>query len=136
MYKQMNLTDLMAAVQSRIETGTTLKCYDIPPENEPAPLVIEELVALTPADTKTMFCKDYTIYLHIIAEEKRSSVPINNYIQAVQEAMTEDITIPEGFELVNQTDGGIAAIQTDESGEKHAVLVYTFRICYGYKVKQ
>lgn len=135
MFRQMNLTELLKAIKARIEADTSLRCYDVSPENAPAPLVYIEIVSIQPADTKTMFCKDYSVYLHVIAEEQASSIPINQYIQDVQEAMTQDITLPEGFELIMQTDNGISVIKTDESGEKHAVLLYTFRICYGYKTK-
>lgn len=134
-YTQMNITELLKAIKARVEADTSLKCHDVPPVNVPAPLVYVELVSIQPADTKTMFCKDYNVYLHVIAEEKASSIPINQYVQDVQEAMTQDITLPEGFELIMQVDNGVNVIKTDESGEKHAVLVYTFRICYGYKMK-
>lgn len=135
MFKQLNLTDLVAAVKDRIETGTELPCFDIPPENEPAPLVYVEVAGLRPADTKTMYCKRYTLWLHVIAEEMKSHVPIYQYVEDVQEAMTEDIELPEGFNLVYQSDDGIQTIQTDESGEKHAVLEFEFVVSYGYKVK-
>lgn len=135
MFRQLSLTDLVAAVKSRIETGTSLPCYDVPPENAAAPFVFVEIAALRPADTKTMYCKRYTLWLHVIAEEKASSVPVYQYIQDVQEALTEDIALPEEFTLVYQSDNGIQMINTDETGEKHAVLEFEFVICFAYKTK-
>ena len=53
----------------------------------------------------------------------------------LDEALTEDIRLPEGFELVMQTNNGVQTIKTDETNEKHAVLAYEFMVCYGFKWK-
>ena len=135
MLRQLNITDLLAGIKQRIEAGTDLTAYDHVPENEPSPLVFLEFVQSEPADTKTMFCKLYTVYLHVIAEVSKSSVPVNDYIQAVQEAMTEDIELPPCVHLVWTSDDGVQTIKEDETGEKHAVLAYTFKIAYGFKTK-
>ena len=117
MYKQLGLTDLIAAIKQQIEANTDLTCYDVPPENAPSPLVYAEIAGLKPDDTIP------------------SSVPIHKHIQAVQEAMTDDITLPEGFGLVYQMDNGIQAIKTDETGEKHAILEFEFKVSFAYKIK-
>ena len=57
------------------------------------------------------------------------------YIQKLEEAMTEDVTIPCPYKLVRQDSGGVRTIQNDETGEKHAVMAFTFLVSYGYKVK-
>ena len=43
---------------------------------------------------------------------------IYDMIQKLQEAMTEDIVLPEGFELILQMDGGVQTIKKDETKEK------------------
>lgn len=135
MFRQLAITDLIKAVKTTLESGTTLPAYDIPPDNEPAPLVYIELVGLENADTKTMYVKSYTIWIHIIAEEKKSHVPIYSYIQQVQEAMTAGIDIGDAFKVVRAHDAGVNTIKTDPSGEKHAVLEYNYKIAYGMKFK-
>jgi hypothetical protein len=135
MLKQLNLIDLVGAVKTRLEGNTQLSTHDVPPTNQPAPLVYIEVVGVEPRDSKTMYLKNYTLWLHVIADEVASSVPIYNHITEVQEAMTEDIELPAGFEMVLQSDDGIQTIKTDESGEKHAVLAYSFLVCFGYKQK-
>ena len=60
---------------------------------------------------------------------------IHKLIEDLQEAMTEDIELPEPFELIMQTDGGVQTIKTDETKEKHAIVSYTFMVCYGFKCK-
>ena len=62
-------------------------------------------------------------------------MPVYNLIQKLEEALTEDISLPEPYQLVMQTNNGIQTIKTDETGEKHAVLAYEFMICYGFKCK-
>lgn len=135
MYKQLNLTDLLASIKSKIEAHTDLPCYDVPPDNEPSPLVYMEVVSVKPADTKTMFCKIYTVWLHVISEEAKSLIPIHHHIQHVEEALTEDIELPVGLNLIMQTDNGVQTIKTDETGEKHAVLEFEFKVNYGLKMK-
>lgn len=135
MKKQLNLTDLMAAIKHRIEHDTDLTCYDVVPDDQPAPFVFCELRGTAPSDTKTMNCTTYTVWLHVIAEEQKSSIPIFHHIEHVQEAMTKDVILPRGVRLILQTDEGILTIKTDESGEKHAVLQYAFKVAFGFKTK-
>lgn len=135
MKRQLSLIDLVRAIQERIEYGTDLKCFDVVPDNQPAPFVFVEIVSVQPADTKTMYVKDYEAHLHIIADGG-SSVPVYKHIQAVQEAMTDDIELPPFVRLVLQTDAGVQTIQTEEeTQEKHAVLDYVFKVAYGFKIK-
>ena len=136
MYKQLSLTDLIAAIQSRINQNCDIVCYDYVPKDTRAPFCFVEVVSVKPADTKTMYMKEYETLIHIIAKEDKSSVPMYKYIQSIQEAMTEDIKIPSYVRLVLQTDAGVQAIMTDETGEKHAILNFKFKIAYGYKIKK
>ena len=56
-------------------------------------------------------------------------------INQLEEALTEDIVLPDDYELIMQTNNGIQTIKQDETKEKHAVLSYEFMICYGFKCK-
>ena len=131
----MNITDLMKAVQTQIKNGTGLPCYDSVPENAASPFYFMTYAGSQPADTKTMYVDRHTVDIHIIADVSPSSVPVFRYIQALEQAMTEDISIPREYKLVRQSSGGVRTIQDDESGEKHAVMSFTFLISYGYKTK-
>ena len=135
MLKRMNITDLMKAVQAQIKAGTGLPCYDSVPENAASPFFYMSYAGSQPADTKTMYVDRHTVDIHIIADVSPSSVPVFRYIQKLEEAMTEDISVPCPFHLIRQYSGGVRTIQDDETGEKHAVMSFTFLISYGYKVK-
>ena len=135
MLRRMNITDLMKAVQTQIKNGTGLPCYDSVPENAASPFYFMSYAGSQPADTKTMYVDRHTVDIHIIADVSPSSVPVFRYIQALEQAMTEDISIPKEYKLVRQSSGGVRTIQDDESGEKHAVMSFTFLISYGYKTK-
>lgn len=135
MFRRMNLTDLMKAVQTQIKANTGLPCYDSVPENAESPFYYMSYAGSQPADTKTMYMDRHTVDIHVIADPSPSSVPVFKYIQKLEEAMTEDITIPKEYKLVRQSSGGVRTIQDDETGEKHAVMSFTFLISYGYKVK-
>lgn len=131
--KKIGIKTLIAAIQERVEE-TGLRCYDYVEENTAAPFYFAEVIRQTPAHSKTMFRDVFTVWIHCIAEGD-SSVGVSNLIENLQEVMTEDITLPEPFELVLQTDAGVQTIKTDETGEKHAVVAFEFMICYGFKCK-
>nr|DAF98364.1 MAG TPA: hypothetical protein [Siphoviridae sp. ctnNB1] len=134
-YKKLNLTDLISAIQRKVESKTGLKCYDHVELNTKSPFYFAEVVRLTPANSKTMYRDNIEVYIHCIAEENPSSVGVYGLIDDLQEALSEDIELPEPFELIMQTDNGIQIIKTDETGEKHAVVGYTFMVCYGFICK-
>lgn len=134
-YKQMGLVELISAIQKKIESKTELRCFDAVPENEPSPFYYAQVVGKRPAHSKTMWRDFFTVWIHAIAEPGESSVQIYELIQKLEEALTEDIDLPEEYELIMQTNNGIQTIKTDETGEKHAVLAYEFMVCYGYKCK-
>ncbi len=134
-YKQMGLADLISAIQKKVEERTGLRCYDVVPLNKPSPFYYAEVVGKRPAHSKTMWRDIFTVWIHAIAEPGESSVQIYELIQNLEEALTEDIDLPEEYQLIMQTNNGIQTIKTDETNEKHAVLAYEFMVCYGYKCK-
>ncbi len=134
-YKQMGLVELISAIQKKVEEKTGLKCLDAVPANETSPFYYAQVVGKRPAHSKTMWRDIFTVWIHAIAEPGDSSVQIYELIQNLEEALTEDIDLPEEYELIMQTNNGIQTIKTDETREKHAVLAYEFMVCYGYKCK-
>lgn len=134
-YQKLGMTDLIAAVQKKVTEKTGLPCYDHVEKNTPSPFYFAEVIRITPANSKTMYQDNITVYIHCIAEPGESSVQIYKLIEDLQEAMTEDIVLPEPFELIMQTDEGVQTIKTDKTKEKHAIVPYTFMVCYGFKCK-
>lgn len=134
-YKQMGLVNLISAIQEKVEERTGLRCYDAVPINKPSPFYYAEVVGKRPAHSKTMWRDIFTVWIHAIAEPGDSSVQIYELIQNLEEALTENIELPDEYELIMQTNNGIQTIKTDETNEKHAVLAYEFMVCYGYKCK-
>lgn len=135
MYKQLGLVDLISAIQKKVQDNTETTCYDAVPDNAPSPFYFAEVVGKRPAHSKTMWRDIFTVWIHAVAESGESSVQIYDLIQKLEESLSEDIELPEGFELVMQTNNGIQTIKTDETNEKHAVLAYEFMVCYGFKCK-
>lgn len=134
-YQKLSPVTLIAAVQDKIERLTDLRCYDHVPMNEESPLYFAEIIRIQPANSKTMFRDVYSVAIHCIAEESPSSVGVYNLIENLQSALSEDISLPEPFTLVMQTDNGVQTIKTDESGEKHAIVNFDFMVCYGFMCK-
>lgn len=135
MYKQLGLVDLIHGIQAKVEEKTGVKCYDAVPRNAPSPFYFAEVIGKRPAHTKTMYRDVYTVWIHAIAQSGDSSVQIYEMIQQLEETLTEDISLPEGFELILQASNGVQTIKTDETNEKHAVLSFEFTVCYGFKCK-
>ena len=131
----MGLVDLISAIQNKVEERTGIRCYDAVPINKISPFYYAEVVGKRPAHSKTMWRDIFTVWIHAIAEPGESSVQIYELIQRLEEALTEDVDLPEEYELIMQTNNGIQTIKTDETKEKHAVLAYEFMVCYGYKCK-
>lgn len=134
-YQKLSPVTLIAAVQDKIESLTDLRCYDHVPLNEASPLYFAEITRIQPANSKTMYRDVYSVAIHCIAEESPSSVGVYNLIENLQSALSEDITLPEPFTLVMQTDNGVQTIKTDETGEKHAIVNFDFMVCYGFICK-
>ena len=135
MYKQLGLVDLIHGIQAKVEEKTGVKCYDAVPRNAPSPFYFAEVIGKRPAHTKTMYRDVYTVWIHAIAQPGDSSVQIYEMIQQLEETLTEDISLREGFELILQASNGVQTIKTDETNEKHAVLSFEFTVCYGFKCK-
>lgn len=135
MYKQLGLVDLIHGIQAKVEEKTGAKCYDAVPRNAPSPFYFAEVIGKRPAHTKTMYRDVYTVWIHAIAQPGDSSVQIYEMIQQLEETLTEDISLPEDFELILQVSNGVQTIKTDETNEKHAVLSFEFTVCYGFKCK-
>ena len=134
-YRKLSPVTLIAAVQEKVEALTELRCYDHVPLNEASPLYFAEITRIQPANSKTMYRDVYSVAIHCIAEESPSSVGVYNLIENLQSALSEDISLPEPFELVMQTDNGVQTIKTDESGEKHAIVNFDFMVSYGFMCK-
>lgn len=135
MLKKLSFIDFYKAIQNKIESKTGLRCYDDIPKDAPSPFYYAEIVGLRPENTKTMYIDVFTVFVHAIAEPGGSSVGVYKLIQDLEEAMTERIEIGEEYWILEQTSQGLQQIQTDETNEKHAILAYEFKICYGFKVK-
>lgn len=137
MLKKLGLVDLISALQSKIEQHTGVRCYDSVPKNAPSPFYFAEVVGKRTDDTKTMFCEVFEVWVHAISEpeDNGSSIGIYRLIESLEESMTEDIVLQEGYNLIRQANTGVQTIKTEETKEKHAVIAYDFKVSYGFKVK-
>lgn len=135
MLKKFSITELVKAIQKTVKAGTGMKCLDHVEQDEQSPFYYVEFRQSRPVDSKTMFVEDYMVYIHIVTEETNSSVPMYRYIELLEEAMTEDIEVPDPYNLVMQTDNGVVSIYKEETEELHGIVSFTFRISYGWKCK-
>lgn len=134
MLHKIKLTEIHSAIKEKLENKTTTKVYDVVPVDAPSPLLVVEFVGKKDASTKTTFIEEFTFYIHCLAQGD-SSINIYNLIGEVEEALTEEIDLGNEGYLARQREDGIIQLLTEETGEKHAVIQYTFGVCYGFKCK-
>lgn len=135
MLKQLSPIVLLNIIQKTIEKNIGVKCYLDQPNNIEPPFYFLELKEKKVNDSETMYKLIYTVLVHVIVEMTGSSVPVEDYIQMLEEAMNEDIIISDGFQLIMQFNNGTQTIKTDNANEEHAMLEYMFDVCNGYKCK-
>ncbi len=135
MLKKLSFVDLIAALIALLKQNTTAKVYDYVPQDAPSPLIYIEAAGKQANDTKVMFCEVYSVNIHAVAEPYEGNTAIYKLINEIEEALTEDITLPEGFDVIYQLSDGVEAIYEEETKEKHAVLPVRFKVAYGYKIK-
>ena len=128
--------ELVKKVKDLLKKNTKVPCYDVPPNNAPSPLIFIELVSIEPVANKLMYRDQFTVYIHAITKASESNVEIYKLIQEVEEAFSVNIDLQSDFKLIKQISDGLITIKKDPSNEKHAVLSYSFDVCYGYKIKE
>ena len=136
MFEKLSLVSLIKAIITQLKGKTAAGVYDFVPQDEPFPFIYALAAGKEPNDTKDMFCEVYKVDIHAVAEPSNDNTAIYNLINEIEEALTEDITLPEGFNLICQYSDGVDTIYEEkETKEKHAILPFHFKVAYGYKIK-
>lgn len=136
MLTRLSIAEFLGCLIKHIEEKTGLPCYDNP-INKTSPLYSVQITKTEPQDTKTRYVDRYDVWIHCISEptETQSTAPVLELVQKLEEAMTIDVVIPQHFQLLRQVYGGLQTLKVDESNEGHAVLSFSFSICYGFRCK-
>lgn len=135
MLKKLETVQLHKILKEHIAERTGKACYDTVPNKASSPFYYAELLNKKPDNTKTMWREIFSFAVHCIAAPDAGSVGIYELIDKLEEAMTDDLALPDGYWLVMQTSNGLQTLKTDETNEKHAILSYDFTVCYGFKTK-
>lgn len=139
MLSKLSYAEFMGLLIAHIGDKAGAPCV-ASPVNEPAPFYSPELVRVERADTKTAFIDRFKCDVHCVAEAAPEGSPYSpvaalEMARALEEAMTEDVGLPKPFLLLSQVCDGLQSVKEDPSREGHAVVSYTFDVCYGYRVK-
>lgn len=135
MNKKLSLITFHKSLKALIEKNTGLKCYDEIPKNAKPPFTHIEIIGKSDSGTKTMYLETIKVWVHVWAKQGKGSIGIYQSIQLIEECLTEKLCLGGGFDVVNQSSSELSSIQLDETQEKHAVIEYSFDVCYGYKIK-
>ena len=134
MIKKLSFIDVLGNVIALIEEKTGKRCYDAIPLNAPLPHYHAEIVGQEPVPHKTMWLESFTVYVHSFAKGP-GSTGVYNAIQALEEAFTMRLELPEGYQVLMQQPMGLQMMMTDDDGTRHAVTGYKITVLYGYKSK-
>lgn len=135
MMQKLSFVTLLAAVINKVEENTGLRCYDAIPADAPMPFYYAEIVGQVPDPSKTMWKERYQVFIHTFADGSNGSVEVFNAVQNLEEALTQEIDLPDDYDLVMQTPTGVQQILDEKDGSKHAIMGYDFTVFYGYKMK-
>lgn len=133
--KKLNFKHIIGGIISKLKENS-IQAFDIVNSNQTTPFCYIELVNVKAANTKTSNMDVFTVWIHAFADSTNSSIPVLNLCQEIEEALTEDINIPEPFWLVSQGVTGLNSLyQENETQEKHAVIELELKVCYGFESK-
>ncbi|MEI5991442.1 hypothetical protein A5881_002977 [Enterococcus termitis] len=136
MIEQLALSDLLSGVLGVLrQTIKDVPILDYVPKDQDIPFVNVEVVGVEPVPSKTMWKDKYIIYIHGWADGSESSVPIFDIADKIREAMTVEVALPEGYDLLLQRPEGVQRILQDEADVRHVVVGYALTVTYGFKMK-
>lgn len=138
MLRRLSPVDLVAAIVTRVQDGTGVKCVT-DPDGEASPLYSIGSITSRPGKSKTMFLDVFDVQVHAISRPGRDRAEVFGMIRALEEAMEQDVVVDASecptFHMVRQDDMGIQNIKRDGTGEWHAIVAYELTVSYGLIVK-
>ena len=135
MLKKLGFVEVFKAVQDKVQEHTELPVYDAVPDNTPSPFYILEIIGKRPENTKTMWAEVFSLWIHVIAEEGNEKIKVYELIEDLEDALTEEIPLPDHVTLIRQEETGVQSLTQDETGEMHAIIEYEIKVSYGFKAK-
>lgn len=118
MKRKLSFLEIAATLLNNLRKNTQYNCYDAVPDNTPSPLIFAEVVGKRDSSSKTMYKETFIAYVHAIAAPGDSRVQIYNMIHDVEEALTEDLVLPDDITFLFCTETGVQSVQSSSSFEK------------------
>src|SRR5690606_589254 len=115
MYQRLSFISLIAAIIQKVEQNTGLRCYDAIPKDAKLPFYHVEMVGTIPEPSKTTQKDRYQVMIQVFADAPNgSSVPIYEAIHKLEEALTEQVELPDDYEVTLQIPNGLSQIMEEE----------------------
>lgn len=135
MLEKLGIKNYIQSMINLIERNTGKRCFDIVPKNQKPPFYKIQFLTKTPENNKTQWRERFSVWVWIVSSQKESKAELYDMIEALEEAYTEEITLPLNVALISQVDRGIQSIEEAESGEFVAISELETLLVYGYKTK-
>ena len=94
-----------------------------------------QVVKTQTTGSKTSYCETITVWIYAVCPSNDQHEK-NNMLNALNEALTEDIELPQPYILVMQKDSGRQQTDQKENDKREAVEAYDFVVSYGLKFKE
>lgn len=131
MLEKLSLNDLQGAIAELIQNNTGIVVWDQDPESKPVPRYLMRIKGKENISSKTAFLERYTFWIHAIASAEGANPDVYDLVQLLEEALTEDISLPQGFCLIDTSEKGVLAVKDEPGGQRRVIVKYEFTIAYG-----
>ncbi|MCG4732711.1 DUF5072 domain-containing protein [Casaltella massiliensis] len=134
-YQRINLNDLISAVETQVKERTGVECSSQIRETAGEPYYYIQVVKTQTTGSKTSYCETITVWIYAVCPSNDQHEK-NNMLNALNEALTEDIELPQPYILVMQKDSGRQQTDQKENDKREAMEAYDFVVSYGLKFKE
>lgn len=134
MLKKAGFKELISAVQNNISQNAGIVCYDAMPENAQKPYCFIRKMDKNSKMVKSVYIEIFSTQICAVPGNGEGE-DIYTMVQKIEEGMTEDISLPEGVELLLQTEKEQSVLCGDETTQRKAELVYEFKVAYPLEEK-
>jgi|GEM_PF-2519218 len=129
MFKSISLAEMMNAIMANVETNTGIQCYNAIPAAPQEPYYYLEIIEKTPLYSKTIRRDSFVVRFHAMPINNQSMAPTYDMLHRLEEALGQEIELPEGFDLFLQQSNGIQKLEIEEFKETRTVAIYNFVVC-------
>ncbi len=134
MLKKVGFKKLISAVQDNINRNAGIVCCDVIPENGQGPYCFIRQIDKSSKKIKPVYIETFSIQICVVPGNGEDE-DLFAVVHKVEEGLTEEISLPEGVELLLQAGKELSVLCGDEMTKRQAELIYEFKVVYPLEEK-